>query len=139
RVYLAYRDDEQFQRRVAVKVAEGALAPEVLERFKSERQILAALDHPNIARLLDGGTTDDGVPYLVLEYVEGEPVDRYCDVRQLGVEDRLHIFRTVCSAVHYAHQNLIVHRDLKPPNVLVTPEGTPKLLDFGIAKLLKPE
>ena len=139
RVYLACRDDDQFHRRVAVKVAEGALAPEVLERFKSERQILAALDHPNIARLLDGGTTADGVPYLVLEYVEGETIDRYCDVRQLGVEERLQIFRNVCSAVHYAHQNLVVHRDLKPPNVLVTAEGTPKLLDFGIAKLLSPE
>ena len=139
RVYLAYRDDDQFQRRVAIKVAEGALAPDVRERFKGERQILAALDHPNIARLLDGGTTDEGVPYLVLEYVEGEPIDRYCDGRQLGVEDRLHLFRAVCSAVHYAHQNLVVHRDLKPPNVLVTAEGTPKLLDFGIAKLLRPE
>jgi serine/threonine-protein kinase len=139
RVYLAYRDDDQFQRRVAVKLADGAQAPEVQERFRSERRILAALDHPNIARLLDGGTTEDGVPYLVLEYVEGEPIDRYCDVRQLGVEDRVQIFRTVCSAVHYAHQNLVVHRDLKPPNVLATPEGVPKLLDFGIAKLLRPE
>ena len=139
RVYLAYRDDDQFQRRVAVKLADAAHAPDVLERFRSERRILAALDHPNIARLLDGGTTEEGVPYLVLEYVEGEPIDRYCDVRQLGVEDRLQIFRTVCSAVHYAHQNLVVHRDLKPPNVLATPEGIPKLLDFGIAKLLRPE
>ena len=139
RVYLAYRDDDQFQRRVAVKLADTAQAPEVRGRFRSERQILAALDHPNIARLLDGGTAEEGVPYLVLEYVEGEPIDRYCDIHQLGIEDRLQIFRAVCSAVHYAHQNLVVHRDLKPSNVLVTPEGTAKLLDFGIAKLLKPE
>jgi serine/threonine-protein kinase len=139
RVYLAYRDDDQFQRRVAVKLADAAHAPDVLERFRSERRILAALDHPNIARLLDGGTTEEGVPYLVLEYVEGEPIDRYCDVRQLGVEDRVQIFRTVCFAVHYAHQNLVVHRDLKPANVLATPDGIPKLLDFGIAKLLRPE
>jgi eukaryotic-like serine/threonine-protein kinase len=139
RVYLAHRDDDQFQRRVAVKLADAAQAPDVRERFRSERQILAALDHPNIARLLDGGTTGEGVPYLVLEYVEGEPIDRYCDVRQLDVEERLQLFRTVCSAVHYAHQNLVVHRDLKPSNVLVTNEGVPKLLDFGIAKLLKPE
>jgi serine/threonine protein kinase/tetratricopeptide (TPR) repeat protein len=139
RVYLAHRDDDQFQRRVAVKLADTAQAPDVEERFRSERQILAALDHPNIARLLDGGSTAEGVPYLVLEYVEGEPVDRYCDLRQLDVGERLQLFRTVCSAVHYAHQNLVVHRDLKPSNVLVTGEGTPKLLDFGIAKLLKPE
>jgi serine/threonine protein kinase/Tfp pilus assembly protein PilF len=139
RVYLARRDDDQFQRRVAVKIADTAQAPEVEERFRSERQILAALDHPNIARLLDGGTTAEGVPYLVLEYVEGEPIDRYCDVRQLDIGERLAIFRAVCSAVHYAHQNLVVHRDLKPSNVLVTAEGVPKLLDFGIAKLLKPE
>jgi len=139
RVYLAHRDDDQFQRRVAVKVADTAQAPDIGERFRSERQILAGLDHPNIARLLDGGSTGEGVPYLVLEYVEGEPIDRYCDVRQLDVEERLQVFRTVCSAVHYAHQNLVVHRDLKPSNVMVTPEGIPKLLDFGIAKLLKPE
>jgi serine/threonine protein kinase len=139
RVFLAVRDDDQFQRRVAVKIAHAAQAPELLSRFRSERQILAALDHPNMARLLDGGTTEDGVPYLVLEYVEGEPIDRYCDAQQLPVPERLQIFRAVCAAVHYAHQNLVVHRDLKPANVLVTPDGTPKLLDFGIAKLLKPE
>jgi serine/threonine-protein kinase len=139
RVFLAYRDDDQFQRRVAVKVADAAPAGDLSSRFRSERQILAALDHPNIARLLDGGTTAEGLPYLVLEYVEGEPIDRYCDLRQLGVPERLRLFRVVCSAVHYAHQNLVVHRDLKPSNVLVTGEGTPKLLDFGIAKLLNPE
>ena len=133
------RDDDQFQRRVAVKIAHARPAPELLSRFRSERRILAALDHPNMARLLDGGTTEDGVPYLVLEYVEGEPIDRYCDAQQLPVQERLQIFRAVCAAVQYAHQNLVVHRDLKPANVLVTPDGTPKLLDFGIAKLLKPE
>jgi serine/threonine-protein kinase len=139
RVYLGLRDDDQFQRRVAVKVAHDAQEPELLSRFRSERQILAALDHPNMARLLDGGTTEEGMPYLVLEYVEGEPIDRYCDARQLTVAERLRLFGAVCAAVHYAHQNLVVHRDLKPANVLVTSEGTPKLLDFGIAKLLKPE
>jgi eukaryotic-like serine/threonine-protein kinase len=139
RVYLAVRDDDQFQRRVAVKVAHAAQAPDLRDRFRSERQILAALDHPNIARLLDGGTTEEGVPYLVLEYVEGEPIDRYCDARELPVAERLRLFRTVCSAVHSAHQSLVVHRDLKPANVLVTTDGAPKLLDFGIAKLLRPE
>jgi serine/threonine-protein kinase len=139
RVFLALRDDDQFQRRVAVKVAHAAQAPELLSRFRSERQILAALDHPNMARLLDGGTTEEGVPYLVLEYVEGEPIDRHCDSRQLSIPERVQLFRAVCAAVHYAHQNLVVHRDLKPANVLVTADGTPKLLDFGIAKLLKPE
>ena len=139
RVFLALRDDDQFQRRVAVKVAHAAHAPELFSRFRSERQILAGLDHPNIARLLDGGTTEEGVPYLVLEFVEGEPIDRYCDARQMAVAERVQLFCAVCAAVHYAHQNLIVHRDLKPANVLVTPDGIPKLLDFGIAKLLKPE
>jgi serine/threonine-protein kinase len=139
RVFLALRDDDQFQRRVAIKVAHAAQAPKLLSRFRSERHILAGLDHPNMARLLDGGTTEDGVPYLVLEYVEGEPIDRYCDSRRLSVRERLRLFRIVCAAVQYAHQNLVVHRDLKPGNVLVTTDGTPKLLDFGIAKLLKPE
>jgi serine/threonine-protein kinase len=139
RVFLALRDDDQFQRRVAVKVAHAAQAPELLSRFRSERQILAGLDHPNVARLLDGGTTEQGVPYLVLEYVEGESIDRYCDSRQMPLAERLRLFCTVCAAVQYAHQNLVVHRDLKPANILVAPDGTPKLLDFGIAKLLKPE
>jgi serine/threonine-protein kinase len=139
RVFLALRDDDQFQRRVAIKVAHSAQSPELLSRLRSERQILAALDHPNMARLLDGATTEEGVPYLVLEYVEGEPIDRYCDAREMPIAQRLQLFRSVCATVHYAHQNLVVHRDLKPANVLVTPDGTPKLLDFGIAKLLKPE
>ena len=105
-----------------------------------ERQILAWLDHPNIARLLDGGTTEDGLPYFVMEYVEGEPIDRCTATARAGrTGERLRLFRQVCAAVHYAHQNLVVHRDLKPGNILVTGDGTPKLLDFGIAKLLDPE
>jgi eukaryotic-like serine/threonine-protein kinase len=138
-VYLAVRDDA-FRKRVAVKlVKRGMDTAEVLRRFRHERQILAALEHPNIARLIDGGTTDDGLPYLVMEYVEGEPIDRYCEGHKLPVAERLKLFAEVCAAVHYAHQNLVVHRDLKPSNILVTKEGTPKLLDFGIAKLLNPE
>ncbi|HEX6199978.1 MAG TPA: serine/threonine-protein kinase, partial [Thermoanaerobaculia bacterium] len=108
-------------------------------RFRTERQILAALEHPHIARLLDGGTTDRGLPYLVMEYVDGEPITAYCEARGLPVRERLELFRTVCAAVQVAHQNLVVHRDLKPANILVTADGTPKLLDFGIAKLLNPE
>ena len=136
-VYLAERADRQFQQRVAIKLVRGGLLdPEIAIRLRSERQILASLEHPNIARLLDGGATEDGVPYLVIEYIKGRPINEYCDDERLGVEDRLELFRTVCSAVHHAHRNLIVHRDLKPSNILVTPEGVPKLLDFGIAKIL---
>ena len=112
-----------------------------VERFRHERQILAGLDHPNIARLLEGGTTEEGRPYFVMEYVEGEAIDRYADNRRLGIDDRLRLFQQVCAAVQYAHQNLVVHRDIKPGNILVAgPIGhpsTPKLLDFGIAKLLR--
>jgi len=139
-VYLAVRDDEEFQRRVALKVLKpGMDSEEILRRFRTERQILAALDHPHIAKLLDGGTTDDGLPYFAMEYVEGKPLHRYCDEHKLSIRKRLKLFRTVCSAVQFAHQNLVVHRDLKPGNILVTPDGHPKLLDFGIAKLLNPE
>ena len=106
------------------------------KRFERERQVLAALDHPNIARLLDAGSTADGQPYFVMEFVEGQSLDQYCDERRLTVSERLKIFRQVCAAVHHAHQNLVVHRDIKPRNILVTTDGTPKLLDFGIAKLL---
>jgi serine/threonine-protein kinase len=112
---------------------------QILSRFRHERQILASLDHPNIARLLDGGTTSDGLPYFVMEYIEGQAMDEYCEAHKLSTAERLQLFRTVCGAVQFAHQNLVVHRDLKPSNILVTPEGVPKLLDFGIAKLLKPE
>jgi serine/threonine protein kinase/Tfp pilus assembly protein PilF len=136
-VFLAERADEQFQQQVAIKlVRRGLLSRHVQGRLKLERQILATLDHPNIARLFDGGTTTDGTPYIVMEYVDGEPIDIYCDSRSLGVEQRLRLFQVVCSAVHRAHQNLVVHRDLKPSNILVARDGTPKLLDFGIAKML---
>ncbi|MEM8932964.1 MAG: tetratricopeptide repeat protein, partial [Acidobacteriota bacterium] len=136
-VYLARRDDASFHKRVAVKVTKrGMDTEEVLRRFRAERQILASLDHPNIAGLLDGGTTDDGLPYFVLEYIEGQAIDRYCDCERLGVGDRLQLYLKVCDAVQFAHRNLVVHRDLKPSNIVVTEEGVPKLLDFGIAKLL---
>ena len=136
-VYLAERADAEFEQQVAIKVVHsGALARGVQSRLRVERQILAQLDHPNIAHLLDGGTLADGTAYLVMEYVDGVPIDVYCDSNRLGIAARLKLFQTVCAAVHYAHQNLIVHRDLKPTNILVTPSGTPKLLDFGIAKLL---
>jgi len=136
-VYLAERADKQFQQRVAIKLVRGGLLdPDIAIRLRSERQILASLEHPNIARLLDGGATEDGIPYLVIEYIKGRPINEYCDDERLGIEERLELFRTVCSAVHHAHRNLIVHRDLKPSNILVTPEGVPKLLDFGIAKIL---
>jgi serine/threonine protein kinase/Tfp pilus assembly protein PilF len=136
-VYLAERADADFEQKVAIKVVHsGALARGVQSRLRVERQILAQLDHPNIAHLLDGGTLADGTAYLVMEYVDGLPIDVYCDSNRLSVAARLNLFQTVCAAVHYAHQNLIVHRDLKPSNILVTASGTPKLLDFGIAKLL---
>src|SRR5690606_25102516 len=136
-VYLAERADEEFEKRVALKVVKrGMDTDEVLRRFRHERQILASLEHPNIARLLDGGATSDGRPYLVMEHVEGEPIDAYCDRRRLGIRERLELFRAVCDAVQHAHQRLVVHRDIKPSNILVTAAGEPKLLDFGIAKLL---
>ena len=138
RVYLAVRADEHYQQQVAIKIMHGGLAPSntMLLRFRTERQILANLQHPNIARLLDGGVTEAGLPYLVMEYVNGVPIHKYCEGR--SIEERLKLFRTVCGAVEYAHANLVVHRDIKPLNILVTADGTPKLLDFGIAKLLDP-
>ena len=139
-VYLAERDDDSFTRRVAIKFLGGAFdAPYARDRFAQERRILAGLDHPYIARLLDGGAASDGRPYLVLEYVEGEPIVEWCVKHSLGVRERCALFAKVCDAVAYAHENLIVHRDIKPANILVTAGGTPKLLDFGIAKLLSPE
>jgi non-specific serine/threonine protein kinase/serine/threonine-protein kinase len=139
-VYLGVRDDDVFQKRVAVKVLKrGMDTDSIVRRFRHERQILAGLEHPYIAGLLDGGTTDDGLPFFAMEYVEGQLIVDYCDSRALDTTGRLQLFRQVCSAIQYAHQNLIVHRDIKPANVLVTAEGTPKLLDFGIAKLLNPE
>ncbi|HVQ28930.1 MAG TPA: serine/threonine-protein kinase, partial [Vicinamibacteria bacterium] len=135
-VYLAHRADDAFEKRVAIKVTRGALgSPEAVERFKRERQILARLEHPNIARLLDGGATDDGLPYFVMEYIEGRSIHAHCDEKRLDVASRLRLFLGVCSAVEYAHHNLIVHRDIKPGNIMVTAEGVPRLLDFGIAKL----
>lgn len=138
-VYLAERDDAQYRKTVAVKlIKREMLTGDTLRRFHNERQILANLEHPNIAHLIDGGATDDGIPYLVMEYVEGLPMDEYCDSRRLSIEERLKLFRIVCSAVHFAHQHLVIHRDLKPSNILVDAQGVPKLLDFGIAKLLQP-
>ena len=138
-VYRAVRADGQFTKEVAVKLVRGGFDTAfVLQRFRMERQILAGLDHPNIAHLLDGDTTDDGIPYLVMELVQGLPIDQYCDKHQLTVTQRLQLFCDVCAAVQYAHQRLVIHRDIKPNNILVTEEGIPKLLDFGIAKILDP-
>ena len=138
-VYRAIRADGQYTKEVAVKVVRGGFdSKSVQERFRNERQILASLDHPNIARLLDGGTTDDGVAYLVMELIEGIRIDSYCDEQGLSISGRLELFRQVCGAVQFAHQRLVIHRDIKPSNILVTREGVPKLLDFGIAKILDP-
>jgi serine/threonine-protein kinase len=138
-VFAAERADGQFQQTAAIKLLEVGFAdaPSV-SRFRTEREILARLEHPNIARLLDGGLTEQGLPYLVMEHVRGEPVTEFCDRRQLAVAERLGLFQQICQAVQYAHQNLVVHRDLKPPNILVSERGEVKLLDFGIAKLLEP-
>ncbi len=136
RVFLAVREDD-YQQKVALKlVSPDAGGEEIIARFYTERQILAGLQHPGIARLLDGGVSDDGWPYIVMEYVEGERIDRYCDHHQLSLRERLELFRRVCHAVQFAHQNLVVHRDIKPGNILMTAEGHPRLLDFGIAKVL---
>jgi len=137
-VYRAERTDGLFQQEVAVKLLRRETATEeTRRRFELERRTLAAMNHPNIARLLDGGASAEGTPYLVMEFIHGEPIDRWCAERHLGVDERLALFRTVCSTVHFAHQNLIVHRDLKPGNILVDEHGQVKLLDFGIARLLE--
>ena len=139
-VFMAVRDDAEFHKRVAIKLIRGGGDDrEALRRFRAERQILATLEHPNVARLLDAGAADDGSPYVVMEFVEGQPIDHYCDDRKLDIQTRLVLFQKVCAAVQAAHRRLVVHRDIKPNNILVTPDGTPKLLDFGIAKLLDPE
>jgi serine/threonine protein kinase len=139
-VYEGVRDDDQFRKRVAIKTLRlGVRTEPVLRRFRQERQILAELEHPNIARLLDGGTAADGTPYIVMERIDGEPLTAYADGRKLSIRQRLELFRQIANAVQYAHQKLIVHRDIKPGNILVDNDGVPKLLDFGIAKLLDAE
>jgi eukaryotic-like serine/threonine-protein kinase len=136
-VFKAVRADRAYEQIVAIKIVRSHVATELIaQRFRAERQILANLEHPHIARLIDGGQSDDGTPYLVMEYIDGKPIDDYCESRGLSVNERLKLFRDVCSAVQYAHQRLIVHRDLKPSNILVDTTGQVKLLDFGIAKLL---
>jgi tetratricopeptide (TPR) repeat protein len=137
-VYLAERADGAFEQRTAIKLIGGMPTDVLLRRFREERRILAALDHPNIARLIDGGTTADGLPYVVMEYVSGVGIEDFCHDRRLTVRARIELFRQVCAAVQYAHQHLVIHRDIKASNILVTPDGTPKLLDFGIAKLVDP-
>ncbi len=137
-VFLGERDDAQFTMRAAIKLIKRGMDSEaLLQRFRHERQILAGLEHPNIARLLDGGTSSEGLPYFVMEYVDGLPVNEYCRTHELSIDDRLQIFLQICAALTYAHQHLVVHRDIKPSNILVTAEGVPKLLDFGIAKLVE--
>jgi serine/threonine protein kinase/tetratricopeptide (TPR) repeat protein len=139
-VYRAVRADGEFRQRVAIKLVKRGMDTDfILKRFRNERQILAALEHPHIAHLLGGGTTPDDRPYFVMEYIEGQPLYQYCDTYRLTVRERLKLFTLICDAVHYAHRKLVIHRDLKPSNILVAVNGSPKLLDFGIAKLLDPE
>jgi eukaryotic-like serine/threonine-protein kinase len=137
-VYLAERADAQYKRQVAIKlIKRGMDTDSVLRHFRNERQILANFDHPNIGRLFDGGTTDDGLRYFVMEYIDGVPINYYCDAHNLSVDRRLRLFLQVCAAVSYAHRHTVIHRDIKPSNILVTRDGSPKLLDFGIAKILQ--
>jgi serine/threonine protein kinase len=139
-VYLAIRDDDQYRKQVAIKlIRQGMDTADVLDRFRHERQILANLDHPYIARLIDGGTSPDGRPFFVMDYVEGLPVDTFCREHRLDTAGRCRLFLQICEAVSHAHRNLVVHRDLKPSNIFVNADGTPKLLDFGVAKLLNPD
>ena len=139
-VYEAVRENRNFRQRVALKVIKrGMDTDSVVSRFRHEQKILASLEHPFIARFLDGGMTDEGLPFYAMEYVEGIAIDDYCAARNLSIDEKLKLFRQVCAAVQYAHQNLVIHRDLKPKNILVTADGTPKLLDFGIGKILTPE
>ncbi|MBK7629239.1 MAG: serine/threonine protein kinase [Ignavibacteriales bacterium] len=138
-VYLGLRDDEVKQKAAVKIINPGVSSGIVIKRFQNERQTLANLNHPNISRLLDGGITDDGIQFLVMEYIEGIPIDEYCDAKKLGIKDRLNLFLKVAAVVQYAHKNLVIHKDLKPNNILITQDGEPKLLDFGIAKILSPE
>jgi serine/threonine-protein kinase len=136
-VYRALREDD-YRQQVAVKLIRlGLDGEEIVRRFRTERQVLADLQHPHIARLLDGGATEDGRPYFVMEYIDGEPLDRYCDRRRLDTAGRLRLLLAVCAAVQHAHERQVLHRDLKPGNVLVTADGTPKVTDFGLAKRLE--
>src|SRR6185312_683201 len=138
-VYRAVRDDDEYHKEVAVKLLRSGFDTHaLLKRFKIEKQILATLDHPNIAKLLDGGSTEEGLPFLVMDYIPGSPIDEYCAARRLRVRQRLELFLTLCRAVQHVHQHLMVHGDLKCSNVLVKDDGTVKLLDFGIARLLTP-
>lgn len=139
-VYQAVRADDVFQKRVAIKVIkQGMDTEEIVRRFRRERRTLGSLEHPHIARVLDGGSTEEGAPYFVMEFVDGIPVDEYCEAKRLGIRERIQLFRAISDAVDYAHQNLVVHRDIKPDNVLVATDGVPKLLDFGIARMLTHE
>ncbi len=139
-VYRAVRDDESYTKEVAIKlIYPGMRSEEILKRFRAERQILALLDHPHICKLIDGGTAPDGSPFLVMDNVVGKPLHEYCDGHRLGIDRRLAIFLSVCDAVQFAHQRLVIHRDLKPDNILVTEDGSPRLLDFGIARLVSPD
>ncbi len=139
-VFLGQRDDEDFPLKVAIKVVKrGMDTQDILRRLRQERRILASLDHPNISRMMDGGSTEDGLPYFIMEYIEGQTIEAYCESQDLDIDQRLELFTQVCGAVHYAHQSLIVHRDIKPGNLMVTQDGIPKLLDFGIAKLMAPD
>src|SRR6516225_8116331 len=139
-VYLAVRSDDQYFQIVAIKmIRRGVESPALLQRFRAERQILATLTHPNIGAILDGGETEDGRPYIVMEYVEGQPITHASETRGLSIRQRVELFRSLCSAVQYAHQKLVIHRDIKPSNVLVTSDGIVKLIDFGISKPLAPE
>jgi len=139
-IYRAVRDDDELRQEVAVKVIKrGMDSDAVVRRFRQEREILAELDHPNIAQLLDGGTTEGGVPYFVMEYIDGQALDEYCAERKLGLREKLQLFQGICDAADYAQRRGVVHRDIKPGNILISRDGVPKLLDFGIAKLLRPE
>ena len=139
-VYRGVRADDAYNQQVAIKVVRHGMDQDfIVRRFHQERQIMANLEHPNIARLLDGGTNAEGLPYFVMEFIEGRPIDRYCDEHALSTAERLQLFRKVCEAVQFAHDKLIIHRDVKPANILITAEGTPKLLDFGIAKIYDPD
>ena len=136
-VFLGQRTDGQFEHTAAIKIIQGGLSrPDIYDHFLRERQILAGLNHENIARLYDGGVTDSNIPYLIMEYVDGTPIDVYCDSHQLNTTERVNLFRSVCNAARYAHKNLVIHRDLKPENILITENGSVKVMDFGIAKLI---